>query len=223
MVYNRSKSSNLCSLWNAQSSSRYQVPVSSYALSSYGVSSYEQAASSYALSSYGVSSYQVPVSSYALSSYGVSSYEQAASSYALSSYGVSSYAVSSYEQPLSSYVIPSGVGMWALPTSSGVGFSASIPPIRPRQFWLIADAEIIIYGATEPDAKVTIAGRPIKLNPDGTFRFQMSFQDGLLDYPIMAVAADGEQTRSIHMKFNRETPSRHTNTKEEAVTEWLPA
>jgi len=44
------------------------------------------------------------------------------------------------------------------------------------------------------------------------FRFQMSFQDGLIDYPIMAVAADGEQTRSIHMKFN-ETPSRHTNTK----------
>jgi hypothetical protein len=68
------------------------------------------------------------------------------------------------------------------------------------------DAELIVYGATEPDANVTIGGRPIKLNPDGTFRFQMSFQDGLIDYPIMAVAADGEQTRSIHMKFNRETP-----------------
>jgi hypothetical protein len=104
---------------------------------------------------------------------------------------------------------------------SGVGFSASAPPIRPRKFWLIADAELIVYGATEPDATVTIGGRPIKLNPDGTFRFQMSFQDGLIDYPIMAVAADGEQTRSIHMKFNRETPSRHTNTKEEAVEEWL--
>jgi hypothetical protein len=37
----------------------------------------------------------------------------------------------------------------------------------------------------------------------------------------MAVAADGEQTRSIHMNFNRATPSRNTNTKEEAVLEWL--
>jgi hypothetical protein len=109
----------------------------------------------------------------------------------------------------------SGVGM------SGVGFSASLPLIRPRQFWLIADAELIVYGATEPDATVTIGGRPIKLNPDGTFRFQMSFQDGLIDYPIMAVATDGEQMRSIHMKFNRDTPERHTNTKEEAVEEWL--
>ncbi|BAZ20775.1 Rho termination factor domain-containing protein [Kalymmatonema gypsitolerans NIES-4073] len=134
------------------------------------------------------------------------------------------------EQAISSYVFPSGVGMWAVPTMSGLtmsgvgmsgaGFSGDVP-MRPRKFWLIADAELIVYGATEPDATVTIGGRPIKLNPDGTFRFQMSFQDGLIDYPILAVAADGEQTRSIHMKFNRETPSRNTNTKEEAVLEWL--
>jgi hypothetical protein len=135
-------------------------------------------------------------------------------------------AVSLAEQAISSYVFPSGVGMWAVPTVSGLtmsgaGFSASAAPIRPRQFWLIADAELIVYGATEPDANVTIGGRPIKLNPDGTFRFQMSFQDGLIDYPIMAVAADGEQTRSIQMKFTRETPSRNTNTKEEAIPEWF--
>ena len=151
-----------------------------------------------------------------------------------------------HEQAISSYVFPSGVGMWAVPTTSGltmsgvgmtgvgmagltmsgvgmsgVGFSASAPPIRPRQFWLVADAELIVYGATEPDATVTIGGRPIKLNSDGTFRFQMSFQDGLIDYPILAVAADGEQNRAIHMKFTRETPERRTNTKAEAVQEWL--
>lgn len=130
------------------------------------------------------------------------------------------------EQAISSYVFPSGVGLWAVPTVSGLtmsgaGFSASAPPMRPRQFWLVADAELIVYGATEPDATVTIGGKPIKLNADGTFRFQMSFQDGEIDYPIMAVAADGEQTRSIHMTFNRETPSRNTNTKEEQVLEWL--
>jgi uncharacterized protein len=139
------------------------------------------------------------------------------------------------EQAISSYVFPSGIGMWAVPTMSGITasgmgmltmsgagmFSASAVPARPRQFWLIADAELIVYGATEPDANVTIGGRPIKLNADGTFRHQMSFQDGLIDYPIMAVAADGEQMRSIHMKFERETPSRNTNTKEEAVLEWF--
>ena len=130
------------------------------------------------------------------------------------------------EAAVSSYIFPSGVGMWAVPSASGinmsgVGFSASAPPARPRQFWLVADAELIVYGATEPDATVTIGDRQIKLNPDGTFRFQMSFQDGIIDYPIKAVAADGEQTRSIHMNFERQTPSRNTNTKEEAVEEWF--
>jgi ABC-type phosphate transport system substrate-binding protein len=129
------------------------------------------------------------------------------------------------EMTVSSFVFPSGAGMWALPTlsginMSGIGFSASAPPIRPRNFWLIADAELIVYGATEPDATLTIGGRPIQLSPDGTFRFRMSFQDGLIDYPIMAVAADGEQNRSIHMKFTRETPQRNTNTKDQAIDEW---
>jgi hypothetical protein len=151
---------------------------------------------------------------------------------------MSSYALPA--APVSSYVFPSGAGLWAVPgavpgmvpnmsgltmsglTMSGVGFSASAPPIRPRQFWLVADAELIVYGATEPDATVTIGGKLIKLNSDGTFRFQMSFQDGNIDYPIMAVAADGEQTRSIHMTFDRQTLSRRTNTKEDAVLEWLP-
>ncbi len=137
-------------------------------------------------------------------------------------------------QSIRSFAFPSGVGMGGLPTASGISGMSGIGmsgigmsgvglgsyPIRPRRFWLVADAELIIYGATEPDATVSIAGETIPLNPDGTFRFQMSFQDGLLDYPILAVAKDGEQTRSIHLKFNRETPSRNTNTKDEAIDEW---
>lgn len=129
-------------------------------------------------------------------------------------------------ESISSFVFPSGVGMWALPTASGVNMSGvGMSGIgmevgeRQRQFWLIADAELIVYGATEPDATVSIGGRQIKLNPDGTFRFQMSFQDGNIDYPIVAVAKDGEQQRSVHMTFDRATPSRNTNTKEEAVPE----
>ena len=134
------------------------------------------------------------------------------------------------EQAVSSYVFPSGIGMWALPTASGINMSGVgmnmsgaglAAPQHSRKFWLVADAELIVYGATEPDATVTVGGRPIKLNPDGTFRFQMSFQDGVIDYPIVAVAADGEQTRSVHMNFERQTPSRNTNTKEEAVEEWF--
>ena len=158
-------------------------------------------------------------------------HEQAISSYVFPS-GVGMWAASAMSGLTASGVgmsgmTMSGVGMSGLTMSgfgmsgvgmSGVGFAA---PMRPRQFWLVADAELIVYGATEPDATVYVGGQPIKLNADGTFRFQMSFQDGLIDYPIFAVAADGEQNRAIHMKFERETPERHTNTKEDAVVEWL--
>ncbi len=130
------------------------------------------------------------------------------------------------EQAVSSFVFPSGAGLWALPTASGVhmsgaGLFASAPPAKPRKFWLVADAELIVYGATEPDATVTVDGEPIELSADGTFRFQMSFQDGMIRYPIVAVAKDGEQSRSIHMDFERQTRSRNTNTKAEAVEEWF--
>jgi len=154
-------------------------------------------------------------------------------------YGSMQHVPGSMAPPISSYIFPSGVGMAALPTvsglvptlsgiglnvsgltMSGVGFSASMPPIRPRKFWLVADAELIVYGATEPDATVTVAGQPIQLSPEGTFRFQSSFPDGPIEYPIMAVAADGEQSRSIHMTFDRQTPDRRTNTREEAQEEW---
>lgn len=131
---------------------------------------------------------------------------------------------------ITSYIFPSDMGMWGQPSTSsinvsginmsGAGFFASSPLIHTPQFWLIPDAELIVYGTTEPNATVTIGGHPIKLNQDGTFRLQMSFQDGLIDYPIMAVAADGEQTCSIHIKFERKTPSAYINTKEKANFEW---
>jgi ABC-type phosphate transport system substrate-binding protein len=104
----------------------------------------------------------------------------------------------------------SGVGM------SGIGFA---PALRSRKFWLLADAELIVYGATEPTATVTIDGRPVQLNPDGTFRFQMPFPDGRIDFPIMAIAIDGEQTRYVQLRFDRETPLRRTNSPNDAVEE----
>jgi uncharacterized protein len=132
----------------------------------------------------------------------------------------------SHLDTVSSYVMPSGAGLWAMPNfsglnMSGVGFSGDLGKPQPRKFWLIADAELIVYGATEPDATVYVDGQPIVLNSDGTFRFQMSFQDGELKFPIFAVAADGEQNRSINLEFERQTHDRRTNTKDEAVEEWF--
>ena len=103
---------------------------------------------------------------------------------------------------------------------SGLNMSGVGMP-RQRNFWLVADAELIVYGATEPNATLTVGDRVIPLTADGTFRFHVHFPDGKIDYPIRAVAADGEQERSITMKFERGTPERNTNTKEDAQDEWF--
>ncbi len=137
-------------------------------------------------------------------------------------------------ESLSSFVFPASAGLWAnefplgLTSSgismsgigmSGIGMGISIPPDRSRKFWLVADAELIVYGATEPDAHLTIGGVPVQLTPEGTFRIQLSFQDGNLDFPIMAIAKDGQQMRQIRMTFDRNTPLRKTNSKEDATDE----
>ena len=112
----------------------------------------------------------------------------------------------------------SGAGAWASGRSgSGIGGV----PARQRSFWLVADAELIVYGATDPSARLTIGGEDIPLSADGTFRLQVPFRDGQQLYPIKALAADGEQQRSITMEFRRTTPHANVNLKKDAQSEWF--
>jgi hypothetical protein len=111
----------------------------------------------------------------------------------------------------------SGSGLWASGRNeSGAGLMA-----RQRSFWLVADAELIVYGATDPSARLTIGGEEVPLSPEGTFRIQVPFRDGEQLYPIEAVAADGEQKRNITLAFNRTTPEDNSNPADQAKLEWF--
>ncbi|QLE57808.1 DUF4912 domain-containing protein [Nostoc sp. TCL26-01] len=70
-------------------------------------------------------------------------------------------------------------------------------------FWFVADTELMIHGATEPGAKVMIAGKPITLKSDGTFHLRIPFSEKVIEY-LISVASEG-QTKSIHKKFFQET------------------
>jgi hypothetical protein len=111
----------------------------------------------------------------------------------------------------------SGLGLWA----SGRNESGSGLVARQRSFWLIADAELIVYGATEPTATLRIGDEVVPLKADGSFRIQVPFRDGQQLYPIEAISADGEQRRSIVLKFERTTPEDHTNPASAAAAEWF--
>jgi hypothetical protein len=76
---------------------------------------------------------------------------------------------------------------------------------KPRRaFWFNVNAELIIYGATDPTARVAIGGREIKLRPDGTFSYRFALPDGQFDLPAEAVSVDDDRRRA-ELRFSRNT------------------
>jgi len=74
-----------------------------------------------------------------------------------------------------------------------------------RKFWFNINAELVIYGATEPGANVEVAGRTIKLRPDGTFSFRFALPDGRYDLPVVATAPDFLEWKKASLHFSRAT------------------
>jgi uncharacterized protein len=76
---------------------------------------------------------------------------------------------------------------------------------KDRKFWFQLDAELIVYGATEPNAKVSLQGEPVKLRPDGTFTMRFSLPDSRQIIPATASSADGVEERTIVLAVERNT------------------
>jgi hypothetical protein len=98
-----------------------------------------------------------------------------------------------------------GVGAGAPVVSLHVSSPGGPRAEKRRKFWFKLNAELILYGATEPDARVTIAERKVKLRPDGTFSFRFSLPDGSYQLPASAESADGLETRAASLEFSRST------------------
>jgi hypothetical protein len=108
-----------------------------------------------------------------------------------------------------------GVSMFAWPASWSGAISSITSVSSPfggvpgqKSFWFNVNAELIIYGATEPSASVTIGGRPIKLRPDGTFSYRFALPDGQYHLPAVATSADGTDSRTAALSFSRGTEYR---------------
>ncbi|MBN1621904.1 MAG: DUF4912 domain-containing protein [Endomicrobiales bacterium] len=92
--------------------------------------------------------------------------------------------------------------------SSPMGASSwkGMPPeVKPKDFWLKADTELIIYGSTESDATLTVNDQPVNLYPDGSFSLRFYLPDGEKEYPIKAVSCDGSMEKQITFKVKRST------------------
>ena len=76
---------------------------------------------------------------------------------------------------------------------------------RKRDFKFEVDAEMIIYGATQPSAYVTLAGEPVRLRPDGTFTVRLSMPDRRQVLPVVASSADGVEQHTTVLAVERNT------------------
>lgn len=74
-----------------------------------------------------------------------------------------------------------------------------------RDFHFEIDAELIVYGATEPNARVTLQGEPVQLRPDGTFTVRFSLPDSRQIIPAVAASPDGVEERTIVLAVERNT------------------
>lgn len=115
---------------------------------------------------------------------------------------------------------PLEAGQFAFPAPSSdvLAMPGEAPPLREfisspfggeeqpkgRAFWFNINAELIIYGATEPDATVTIGDRKIRLRPDGTFSYRFALPDGSYELPVAATSTDND-VRRAELSFSRGT------------------
>ena len=90
---------------------------------------------------------------------------------------------------------------------SGAVFSISSPmkKAQKRGFWLAVNTELILYGATEPNATVTVQGQPVSLRPDGSFTLRFALPDGKQAMPVKAKSFSGSEEKTITPVVTRET------------------
>lgn len=96
------------------------------------------------------------------------------------------------------------------PGAFSPGMFSPVKQQRARAFWLRVDAELIVYGATDPKAAVTIQGQPVALRDDGTFSVRMALPDGTQTIPVEATSPDHVETRTITPIVTRRTERSET-------------
>ena len=78
-------------------------------------------------------------------------------------------------------------------------------PSLSRGFHFEIDAELIVYGSTEPNARVTLQGEHVPIRPDGSFTVRFSLPDSRQIIPATASSPDGVEERTIVLAIERNT------------------
>lgn len=75
--------------------------------------------------------------------------------------------------------------------------------VKKHGFFFEIGTELIVYGRTEPDAKVTLEGKLINLRSDGTFSLRYILNDTKIPLGFKAYSSNGIDQRSISTAVER--------------------
>jgi hypothetical protein len=106
---------------------------------------------------------------------------------------------------------PAGPGIPPGPTGPDEdGRSPESSPREPLPFHFVVHTELVVYGAAEPGATLTLQGSPVTLRPDGTFSLRFQLPDGEQVLRAVAVSSDGKIKRVITPVVTRRTVEQET-------------
>ncbi len=103
------------------------------------------------------------------------------------------------------------------PMSTRFGSGAGDIGQRSGEMPFAVDAEIIVYGAADRNAHVTLKGEPVQLRADGTFAVRLSLPDRRQVVPIVASSGDGVEQRTIILAVERNTKVMETQVRDVTV------
>ena len=92
------------------------------------------------------------------------------------------------------------------PSSLSLSQGASEHPGRERDFFLEIGTDLIVYGRTQPGARVWLGDDPVAVREDGSFSARFALPDGAVPLHFVAKSNDGLFVRTITTSINR-TPT----------------
>lgn len=94
----------------------------------------------------------------------------------------------------------------SMPSRGSQGQTVADPTLlRQNKLPFDVDAELIVFGKTSAGSSVSLGGRPVKLQSDGTFTVRMKLPDKRQVLPITAESRDGLRQRTTVIAVERNT------------------
>ena len=74
-----------------------------------------------------------------------------------------------------------------------------------KDYWLVVDTDLIVYGATIPGSRVSILETPVTVDAEGHFSARFTLPNGLRDIPIEGSSPDQKILKGARIRVERAT------------------